>query len=206
MGAYSPAPIVTDELTQKVMDSVMLPTVRGMAAEGRRFTGFLYAGLMIDPQGGIKVLEFNVRMGDPETQPILFRLRSDLVEVLEAGIDGRLDEITLDWDPRRCVGVVLAAAGYPGDYAKGDVISGLDDVSDSAVKVFHAGTREQNGEVVTAGGRVLCVCALGEDLAAASSRAYAAVPAISWAGMQYRSDIGAKGLARLEGRTLSSKS
>ncbi len=197
MGAYSPAPIVTEALTQQVMQQVMLPTVRGMAAEGRRFTGFLYAGLMIAPDGGIKVLEFNVRMGDPETQPILFRLRSDLIEVIEAALDGRLDQVSLDWDPRSCVGVVLAAGGYPGDYAKGDAISGLDVNFGPDIKVFHAGTRLNGDTVETAGGRVLCVCALGAGLAAARQAVYTAVPQIRWQGAQYRKDIGAKGLARL---------
>ena len=198
MGAYSPAPIVTPELTDRIMQQVMLPTVRGMAAEERRFVGFLYAGLMISPAGELKVLEFNVRMGDPETQPILFRLRSDLVDVIEAAVDGRLDQVELQWDERSCVGVVLAAAGYPGSYPKGDVIDGLDTELGADAKVFHAGTKKDNGQVVTAGGRVLCVCALGEDLSAAREAAYAAVPKISWPGMQYRKDIGAKGLARLQ--------
>lgn len=196
MGAYSPAPIVTAELSETVMRQVMLPTVRGMAAEGRRFVGFLYAGLMISPRGEIKVLEFNARMGDPETQPILFRLRSDLLELIEAGVDGRLDQVQLEWDSRSCVGVVLAAGGYPGRYAQGHAIQGLDRDFGEAVKVFHAGTRIQDGAVVTAGGRVLCVCALGADLAAAQERAYTVVPQLHWDQVQYRHDIGARGLAR----------
>ena len=197
MGAYSPAPVLTDALIEKAMQEVMLPTVRGMAAEGRRFVGFLYAGLMISPQGETKVVEFNVRMGDPETQPIMFRLQSDLLDAIEAAVDGRLDEVELQWDERCSVGVVLAAGGYPGAYPKGDIISGLAADFGDDVKVFHAGTQLQGSDVVTAGGRVLCVCALGVDLGAAQSAAYAAIPAITWSGMQYRKDIGSKGLARL---------
>jgi phosphoribosylamine--glycine ligase len=197
MGAYSPAPVVTAALTEKVLQQVMLPTVRGMAAENRRFVGFLYAGLMISPQGDIKVVEFNVRLGDPETQPILFRLKSDLLDAIEAAVDGRLDQIQLDWDTRSSVGVVLAAGGYPDAYPQGDAISGLDTNFGPDVKVFHAGTKQAGEAVVTAGGRVLCVCALGEGLSEAQQKAYAAVPAIAWERMQYRRDIGSKGLARL---------
>ncbi|MGJ8668567.1 MAG: phosphoribosylamine--glycine ligase [Oceanococcus sp.] len=197
MGAYSPAPVLSEELIEKAMQDVMLPTVRGMATEGRRFVGFLYAGLMISPQGETKVVEFNVRMGDPETQPILFRLQSDLLDAIEAAVDGRLNEVELQWDERCSVGVVLAAGGYPGDYPKGDIISGLDTDFGDDVKVFHAGTKLQNNDVSTAGGRVLCVCAVGANLNDAQSAAYAAIPAITWSGMQYRKDIGSKGLARL---------
>lgn len=196
MGAYSPAPVLTDAVAQTVMQQVMLPTVRGMAAEGRRFVGFLYAGLMISEQGAPRVVEFNVRMGDPETQPIMFRLRSDLLDVIEAALDGRLDQIELDWDPRSSVGVVLAAGGYPDSYAKGDSITGLDAPFEADTKVFHAGTVLDGGRVKTAGGRVLCVCGLGQDLAEARDKVYRAIPAISWDQMQYRRDIGSKGLAR----------
>ena len=197
MGAYSPAPVLGPDLHQRVIDEVMLPTVRGMAAEGRPFAGFLYAGLMVR-DGAFKVLEFNVRMGDPETQPILFRLRSDLLDAIEAALEGRLDRVELDWDSRSSIGVVLAAGGYPGPYAQGDVITGLDQEPGADIKVFHAGTR-QNGDVVeTAGGRVLCVCALGDDLAAAQRRVYTAVPSIRWENMHYRRDIGDKGTARLQ--------
>ena len=196
MGAYSPAPVLTDAVAQTVMQQVMLPTVRGMAAEGRRFVGFLYAGLMISEQGAPRVVEFNVRMGDPETQPIMFRLRSDLLDVIEAALDGRLDQIELDWDPRSSVGVVLAAGGYPDSYAKGDSITGLDAPFEADTKVFHAGTVLDGGQVKTAGGRVLCVCGLGQDLAEARDKVYRAIPAISWDQMQYRRDIGSKGLAR----------
>ncbi len=154
MGAYSPAPIVDAELQQRVMDEVMRPTVRGLAAEGRPFTGFLYAGLMISPAGEPKVLEFNVRMGDPETQPILYRLQSDLLDAIEAALDGELEGLALRWDPRDCVGVVMAAGGYPGDYAKGLPIHGLEAAAVDNCKVFHAGTRLEGGQVVTAGGRI----------------------------------------------------
>lgn len=195
MGAYSPAPLLGPALHQMVIDQVMLPTVRGMAAEGRDFVGFLYAGLMV--QGNqIKVLEFNVRMGDPETQPILFRLKSDLVEAILAALESRLDEVELRWDARSSVGVVLAAGGYPGPYTQGDVISGLDADLGADVKVFHAGTRLDGDEVTTAGGRVLCVCALGDDLATAQREVYAAVPKISWENVHYRRDIADRGIAR----------
>ena len=196
MGAYSPAPVLSDAIAETVMQQVMLPTVRGMAAEGRRFVGFLYAGLMINQQGEPRVVEFNVRMGDPETQPIMFRLKSDLLDVIEAAIDGRLDQVELDWDTRSCVGVVLAAGGYPDSYAKGAVIQGLDSEFDADTKVFHAGTVLDGDQVKTSGGRVLCVCALGDDLAQAQDKVYQAVPRISWDQMQYRRDIGSKGLAR----------
>ena len=196
MGAYSPAPVLSDAIAETVMQQVMLPTVRGMAAEGRRFVGFLYAGLMINQQGEPRVVEFNVRMGDPETQPIMFRLKSDLLDAIEAAIDGRLDQVELEWDARSCVGVVLAAGGYPDSYAKGAVIHGLDSEFDADSKVFHAGTVLDGDQVKTSGGRVLCVCALGDDLAQAQDKAYQAVPKISWDQMQYRRDIGSKGLAR----------
>jgi phosphoribosylamine--glycine ligase len=179
------------------MQQVILPTVRGMAEDGRPYTGFLYAGVMIDRQGVPRVLEYNVRFGDPETQPIMLRLRSDLVALCLAALERRLDEISVEWDPRASLGVVLAAAGYPADYATGDAIHGLDSEFGEGVKVFHAGTRLQDGAVVTNGGRVLCVCALGEDVAIAQRRAYAAVDAISWDNLYCRRDIGHRAIARL---------
>jgi phosphoribosylamine--glycine ligase len=197
MGAYSPAPVVTEALHRRIMDEVILPTVRGMAADGKPYTGFLYAGLMIGADGAPRVLEYNVRFGDPETQPIMLRLQSDLVELCEAALDRRLDQVRAEWDPRVSLGVVLAAGGYPGSYVKGDVINGLDAEQGEGVKVFHAGTRRQGDQVVTSGGRVLCVCALGDDVAAAQQRAYAAVENISWNGVYYRRDIGHRAIARM---------
>ncbi len=196
MGAYSPAPVVTPGLHARIMDEVILPTVRGMAADGRPYTGFLYAGLMIGADGIPRVLEYNVRFGDPETQPIMLRLRSDLVGLCEAALDGRLDQVQADWDPRAALGVVLAAEGYPGDYRKGDVIRGLDEAVGEGLKVFHAGTAQRDGDIVTAGGRVLCACALGEDVAEAQRRAYELVAKISWPGMYYRRDIGHRAIGR----------
>jgi phosphoribosylamine--glycine ligase len=196
MGAYSPAPVVTAGIHARIMREVIAPTLRGMQSEGRRYRGFLYAGVMIAPDGTPKVLEFNCRFGDPETQPILMRLRSDLVELCDAAIEGRLDSISAEWDPRVALGVVLAAGGYPGKVLKGDRISGLDSVSAPAVKVFHAGTSLRNGEVVTAGGRVLCVCALGDTTREAQQRAYEQVATISWNGIQYRRDIGHRAVSR----------
>jgi len=197
MGAYSPAPVVDAAMHRRIMQEVIEPTVRGMAADGRAYTGFLYAGIMIDPEGVPRVLEYNVRFGDPETQPILLRLRSDLVELCEAALDRRLDRIDAEWDPRASLGVVMAAGGYPGSYHKGDVIDGLDADQDEGVKVFHAGTQRKDGQVVTSGGRVLCVCALGEDVATAQRRAYAAVEKISWDKVYYRRDIGHRAIARV---------
>jgi phosphoribosylamine--glycine ligase len=196
MGAYSPAPVVTDEIHQRVMDQVIWPTVRGMAAENNTYTGFLYAGLMISADGQPKVIEFNCRFGDPETQPIMLRMRSDLVELCLAGAEGRLDEVTSEWDPRPSLGVVLAAGGYPGDYTNGDAIHGLplEEVPDG--KVFHAGTRLQNERVVTNGGRVLCVTALGKTVAAAQLRAYQLAKDIRWEGSFCRKDIGYRAIAR----------
>jgi len=194
MGAVSPARIVTPEVERKVMDSVMKPAVKGMAAEGMPFTGVLYAGLMIKA-GEPKVLEFNVRMGDPETQPLLARMRSDLADVIEAACEGRLAGMELDWDERPAVCVVMAAGGYPGSYEKGRRIEGLARAGDMEdVVVFHAGTKRQGEDVVTSGGRVLGVTALGQDMRTAIDRAYEAVGAISWDGVQYRKDIGAKAL------------
>lgn len=196
MGAYSPAPVVTDEVHQRAMDEVIWPTVRGMAAEGNVYTGFLYAGLMIDPEGRPKVIEFNCRFGDPETQPIMLRLQSDLVALCLAACDGQLDQQESHWDPRPALGVVLAAGGYPGKYRKGDVISGLDAATSPDGKVFHAGTTLQGEDVVTHGGRVLCATGLGTDIAAAQKQAYALAKAISWEGSFCRTDIGYRAINR----------
>ncbi len=195
MGAYSPAPVVTPAIHDRILREVIEPTVRGLAAEGHPYTGFLYAGLMIAPDGTPKVLEYNVRFGDPETQPIMMRLRSDLVALCEAALDGRLDAVTAEWDPRAALGVVLAAEGYPGAYRKGDVITGIPEETEDA-KVFHAGTAEQDGQIVTAGGRVLCAVGLGETVKAARDRAYELVARIHWEGMVYRTDIGYRAIAR----------
>ncbi|MDR2678338.1 MAG: phosphoribosylamine--glycine ligase [Zoogloeaceae bacterium] len=198
MGAYSPAPVVTPEIRARVMREIILPTLRGMAADGIPYTGFLYAGLMIGKDGSVKTLEFNCRMGDPETQPILMRLKSELLPLLEAALDGKLDQVEAEWDRRVALGVVLAAAHYPGTPRKGDVIEGLpeDNRYDAETQIFHAGTAEANGKVVTSGGRVLCVTALGENVKQAQKRAYAAVATIHWAGMQFRKDIGHRAIAR----------
>ncbi|HEX6094441.1 MAG TPA: phosphoribosylamine--glycine ligase [Dongiaceae bacterium] len=196
MGAYSPAPVVDAAMHRRVMDTVIRPAIDGMAADGAPFTGFLYAGLMISPAGEAKVLEFNVRLGDPETQPILMRLRSDLPELCLAAIEGRLDRVTARWDPRACVGVVLAAGGYPGRYENGHRIHGLDSHFPEHVKVFQAGTRLDDHAVVTAGGRVLCVCALGRDVTAAQAEAYAACDRIGWDGVYRRNDIGYRAIRR----------
>ena len=196
MGAYSPAPVVTPEVHARVMREVIQPTLAGMAAEGLPYTGFLNAGLMIDGEGSPRVVEFNCRLGDPETQPILMRLKSDLADLVEAAIAGTLDQSKAEWDPRFALGVVLAAAGYPDSPRKGDPITGLPTHALADAHVFHAGTAEQDGQVVTAGGRVLCVTALGEDVHAAQQRAYALAAAIHFDGCQYRRDIGHRGLAR----------
>jgi phosphoribosylamine--glycine ligase len=197
MGAYSPAPVVTPAVHERIMREIMLPTVRGLAADGMRYRGFLYAGLMIDARGAPKVIEFNCRLGDPETQPILFRLHSDLVTAVLNCFDGTLGDEPLEWDERAAVGVVIAAGGYPGDYAKGDPISGLERVTSDDVKVFHAGTRlGADGSVLTDGGRVLCAVALGNDVSEARERAYEAVSAISWKGAFARSDIAHRALQR----------
>jgi phosphoribosylamine--glycine ligase len=196
MGAYSPAPVVTPAIHDRVMQEVILPTVRGMAAEGSPFTGFLYAGLMIAADGTPKVLEYNVRFGDPETQPVMLRLRSDLVALCLAALDGRLDSVTAEWDARASLGVVLAAGGYPDVYHKGDIIEGLPPVDDADCKVFHAGTTGHGDTVLTSGGRVLCVCALGDTIAAAQQQAYACVGRINWPDVYYRTDIGYRAIAR----------
>jgi phosphoribosylamine--glycine ligase len=196
MGAYSPAPVVTPAMHDRIMQEVILPTVRGMAEDGVPYTGFLYAGLMIGPDGVPKVLEFNCRFGDPETQPIMLRLRSDLVTHCLAALEGGLDEERADWDSRASLGVVMAAGGYPGSYRKGDVISGLEDDSVADTKVFHAGTKTGGSTVVTHGGRVLCITALGESVAAAQAKAYERVARIDWNSAFYRTDIGYRAIAR----------
>ena len=190
MGAYSPAPVITPELSGRIEREIIQPTLRGLAADGIRYTGFLYAGLMIGPDGAPRLLEYNCRMGDPETQPIMMRLKSDLVAVLQAALDGEPDREPPAWDERPALGVVLAAGGYPGTYKKGTPISGLDEPRGDEVKVFHAGTAPGNGGTVTSGGRVLCVTALGKTLAEARERAYKDVSEIRFEGMQYRRDIG----------------
>jgi len=196
MGAYSPAPVVTPEMHDKIMHDIMLPTVKGLAADGIRYRGFLYAGVMIDAQGMPRVLEFNCRFGDPETQPILLRLRSDLVELCLAACERRLDQQTIDWDARPAVGVVMASGGYPGSYDKNLPVTGLDKVGSETLKVFHAGTRLQGDEVLTNGGRVLCVTALGDDVRAARDLAYGGAQEISWPGVFYRKDIAYRALNR----------
>jgi phosphoribosylamine--glycine ligase len=196
MGAYSPAPVVTPEVQARVMREVIEPTVAALAAEGTPYTGFLYAGLMIDVNGAPRVLEFNCRLGDPETQPLLMRLRSDLTELIDAALDGRLDQVQADWDARPALGVVLAAAGYPGDYARGTAIPALPVNEPADGKVFHAGTALQDGRVVTAGGRVLCATALGDTVAQAQQAAYALVQAVAWPEAYFRRDIGYRAVAR----------
>ncbi|MCP5423469.1 MAG: phosphoribosylamine--glycine ligase [Gammaproteobacteria bacterium] len=196
MGAYSPAPVVTQELHRRIMAEVIDPTVRGMAAEGRPYVGFLYAGLMIDDRGVPKVLEFNCRFGDPETQPIMLRLRSDLSELCEAALDGRLDQVEAHWDERAALGVVLAAGGYPDAYRRGEVIMGLQDDSGVDSKLFHAGTQRQDGQIVTAGGRVLCATALGATVSEAQRKAYELAGRVRWPGIYYRADIGYRAIKR----------
>ncbi|KAA3630039.1 MAG: phosphoribosylamine--glycine ligase [Proteobacteria bacterium] len=196
MGAYSPAPVVTPEMHQRIMTDVIEPTVRGMAAEGYPYTGFLYAGVMIDADGVPKVLEYNCRFGDPETQPIMLRLRSDFAVLIEAALDQRLEQAAAEWDPRASLGVVLAAGGYPASYRKGDAIDGLPSEEETDTKVFHAGTAEKGGRVVTNGGRVLCACALGATVGEAQRRAYQLVRRIHWDDVYYRSDIGYRAVAR----------
>lgn len=198
MGAYSPAPVVTEAVHQRVMDEIILPVVKGMQADGHPYRGFLYAGLMIDDCGAPYTIEFNCRFGDPETQPIMCRLQSDLVELIEAALDSRLDTVTAEWRDQAAVGVVLAAAGYPQDPRKGDVISGITEANQTG-KVFHAGTAfNSRHELVTHGGRVLCVVGLGADIKTAQTKAYTALESIKFAGMQYRHDIGAKALKAVD--------
>jgi phosphoribosylamine--glycine ligase len=197
MGAYSPAPVVTPDIHDRVMQQVIMPTVRGMAAEGNPYTGFLYAGLMIDDHGNPFVIEFNCRFGDPEAQPVMMRLQSDLADLCQAAIDGRLDQKHAEWDPRAAIGVVLAAGGYPDAYDKGAVISGLDKASQSGHgKVFHAGTALKDGKVVTNGGRVLCAVALGDTVTNAQKAAYQLAENIHWDRIYYRKDIGHRAIAR----------
>lgn len=196
MGAYSPAPVITSHISERVMNEVMRPTVDGMKKDGCPYVGFLYAGLMIDADGTPKVLEFNCRFGDPETQPIMFRLRSDLVSLIEASLDGQLATQVAQWDSRAALGVVMAAGGYPGHYRKGNMIDGLPESPTDLTKVFHAGTAIENGRIVTTGGRVLCVVALGDTVAEAQSEAYALVNTISWPDAFYRTDIGYRAIAR----------
>ena len=196
MGAYSPAPVVTPQIHQRIMREVMEPTVRGLARDGTPYVGFLYAGVMIAADGALNVLEFNCRFGDPETQPIMMRLNSDLVALCEAALDGRLHEVNAQWDPRAALGIVLAAGGYPDSFNRGDVISGLDAAAQLPGKVFHAGTKLVDGKVTTNGGRVLCAVGLGESVSLAQSAAYALADRIKWKGMQYRRDIGFRAIER----------
>jgi phosphoribosylamine--glycine ligase len=196
MGAYSPAPVVTEAVRARVLREIIAPTLAGLEQDGIAFTGFLYAGLMIDRAGAPRVLEFNCRLGDPETQPLMMRLKSDLVDLVEAALDARLDRVRAEWDPRPALGVVMAAAGYPGSYRKRDAITGLDGAAGRDLKVFHAGTALESGKVLTTGGRVLCVCALGDSVAAAQQRAYEGVAKIRWEGAQYRTDIGYRAIDR----------
>jgi phosphoribosylamine---glycine ligase len=196
MGAYSPAPVVDAAVHQRIMEQVILPTVAGMAAEGNDYTGFLYAGLMIDADGQPRVIEYNCRFGDPETQPIMMRLQSDLVRLCASALDGTLDQTDAQWDTRCAIGVVLAAGGYPGEYVSGMPIHGLDAVHGDTIKVFHAGTTRAGQEIVASGGRVLCVTALGENITAAQRACYEAADKISWNGMILRRDIGWRAIAR----------
>ena len=196
MGAYSPAPVVDRAMHERIMREVIEPTIRGLAKDGTPYTGFLYAGIMVHPDGTPNVLEYNCRFGDPETQPIMMRLRSDLVELCEAALDHRLDQVQADWDPRAALGVVLAAGGYPETVRKGDAIAGLAAAAKLPGKVFHAGTKLQDGQVLVSGGRVLCAVGLGDSVSTAQAQAYALVDQISWPGMQCRRDIGYRAIAR----------
>ncbi len=198
MGAYSPAPVVTPEIKKRILAEVIRPTLAGMMIDGSPYLGFLYAGLMIMPDGTPKVIEFNCRMGDPETQPIMARLKTDLADICSATLNGKLAQIDARWDKRKALGVVLAAGGYPESYAKGNRIAGLDGIDSSSVKVFHAGTASDGNDVVTSGGRVLCVVGLGDTVKAAASEAYAAVNKICWEDMYFRRDIGHRAIAREE--------
>ena len=200
MGAYSPAPVVTPEIEARIMNMVIRPTLNGMKADGHPYLGFLYAGLMIMPDGMPRVIEYNCRMGDPETQPILARLKSDLVDICLAALEGTLRERTAVWDTRAALGVVMAAGGYPGSYAKGKVISGLEHADSNTQKVFHAGTASDGDTVTTAGGRVLCVVGLGDSVASAAENAYAAVDKIEWEDVYFRRDIGHRAIARENGQ------
>ena len=196
MGAYSPAPVMTKKLSDQVMQDIILPTVKGMHADGMNYRGFLYAGLMIDPNGNTKVLEFNCRFGDPETQPILIRLRSDLAALCLSAFDGSLESIEIEWDPRASLGVVMASDGYPESYRKGDPITGLDNILGENSKVFHAGTTLDEKNIVTNGGRVLCAVALGKNVTEAAANAYDITEKIDWEGAFYRHDIGYRAIKR----------
>ena len=196
MGAYSPAPVMTKKLSDQVMQDIILPTVKGMHADGMNYRGFLYAGLMIDPNGNTKVLEFNCRFGDPETQPILIRLRSDLADLCLSAFDGSLESIEIEWDPRASLGVVMASDGYPESYRKGDPITGLDNILGENSKVFHAGTTLDEKNIVTNGGRVLCAVALGKNVTEAAANAYDITEKIDWEGAFYRHDIGYRAIKR----------
>ena len=200
MGAYSPAPVVSDEIAEQVMQTVIIPTIEGMAAEGNEYSGFLYAGLMISPDGSLKVLEYNCRFGDPETQPIMMRLQSDLVELCQCAVDHKLDSITAQWDSRAAIGIVMAAGGYPASYESGHVIEGLDSVDTDSSKVFHAGTcdgtGDKDGQIVTSGGRVLCVVALGDTVTEAQKQVYQKVKKVHFKDAFYRTDIAYRAIAR----------
>jgi len=196
MGAYSPAPVVTPEIEQRILEQVIQPTLAGMRDDGINYVGFLYAGLMITPAGIPKVIEFNCRLGDPETQPIMARLKSDLVALCEATLDGQLADQRAEWDPRAALGVVLAAGGYPSNYDKGERINGLPTSPNESAKVFHAGTRMDGEDVVTSGGRVLCVVGLGDSVADAQAVAYALTGKINWNNVYYRNDIGHRAISR----------
>ncbi len=203
MGAYSPAPVVTADIEQRIMDEIIAPTLKGMMIDGAPYLGFLYAGLMIMSDGTPKVIEFNCRMGDPETQPIMMRLESDLANICKATLDGTLADMRAEWDERAALGVVMAAGGYPENYAKGKAITGLDDANSDTQKVFHAGTANNDGDVVTSGGRVLCVVGLGDSVASAASEAYDAVENIDWEDVYVRRDIGHRAIARESDRARS---
>jgi phosphoribosylamine--glycine ligase len=196
MGAYSPAPVVTSEIEHKIMNLVIRPTLEGMRADGNNYTGFLYAGLMIMPDGTPRVIEFNCRFGDPETQPIMARLKSDLVEICRATLDGTLGDKSAEWDSRAALGVVMAAGGYPESYAKGKTILGLENADSDTQKVFHAGTATNDGDIVTSGGRVLCVVGLGDTVASAAAEAYESASKIHWDDVYFRRDIGHRAIAR----------
>jgi phosphoribosylamine--glycine ligase len=195
MGAYSPAPVVTDEMHQRIMNEVILPTIEGMKTLGKPYTGFLYAGVMIAADGTPNVLEYNCRFGDPETQPIMMRLKSDLAWLCDMALDGKLDKVTAEWDTRPAVGVVLAAGGYPDNYAKGDIIEPLPENTDD-MHIFHAGTAKQGDSIVTSGGRVLCVTALGDDVTQAQQRAYETVKNVHWDRVYFRTDIAHRAISR----------
>ncbi|MDN5870227.1 MAG: phosphoribosylamine--glycine ligase [Nitrococcus sp.] len=203
MGAYSPAALVSASRHERIMDEIIEPTIAGMAKDGRRYVGFLYAGLMITPDGSAKVLEFNVRLGDPEAQPVLMRLKSDLIQLCDAALGGRLDRCSADWDERACLAVVMASGGYPGNYSKGHRITGLPTVEQANCKVFHAGSAfDEQGNLINVGGRVLSVCALGETVSLAQARAYELVRAIHWDDVCYRGDIGYRAVERERRRGL----